>query len=91
MFSVSDCGDPGTPENGNTIGDSFIFGSIINHTCDIGYELFGTSQRECLVNQSWSGSLPMCESKFTKLLEPRYWLVTWCTFSHWLWRSWYTN
>ena len=67
-FLVSDCGDPGTPENGNTIGNNFTFGSMINHTCNEGYIINGPSQRECLANQSWSGILPDCDSKFTKTL-----------------------
>ena len=65
---VSDCGDPGTPMNGTTIGSSFTFGSAINHTCDSGFAISGSSQRECLANGSWSGSLPTCVGKFTKTL-----------------------
>ena len=64
-FSVSDCGDPGTPINGNTIGDTFTFGSIINHTCNVGFEINGPLQRQCLHNASWSGLLPTCDSKLT--------------------------
>ena len=75
VFSVSDCGDPGTPINGNTIGSSFTFGSIINYTCNLGFLINISSQRECLDNGSWSGSLPTCESKFTKILCPA--LITW--------------
>ena len=71
-FVVSDCGDPGTPDNGNTIGDSFTFGSIINHTCNEGYIINGPPQRECLANQSWSGTLPTCDSKFIKILALKH-------------------
>ena len=63
ILSVSDCGDPGTPANGSTIGDTFTFGSIINQTCNVGFVNKGPSQRECLANTSWSGSLPTCNSK----------------------------
>ena len=63
FFSESDCGDPGTPANGSTFGDTYTVGSTVNHTCNMGFELVGSSQRECLVNASWSGSLPTCESK----------------------------
>ena len=66
VISVSDCGDPGAPIDGNTIGNSFIFGSIINHTCDLGFVINGSNQRECLGNGSWSGSLPTCKRRFTK-------------------------
>ena len=65
FLSVSDCGDPGTPANGSTIGDTFTFGSIINQTCNVGFATNGSSQRECLGNATWSGSLPICESKFS--------------------------
>ena len=40
------------------------FGSIVNHTCDTGYNLDGASQRECLANETWSEPLPTCVSKF---------------------------
>ena len=75
-ISVVDCGDPGTPLNGNTTGTfintgsadagrvlSTTFGSIVNHTCDEGYRLVGESQRECLSNGSWSAPLPTCLCK----------------------------
>ena len=61
--AVIDCGDPGTPSNGNTIGTSTTFGSIVNHTCNIGYILNGEDQRECLSNGFWSSPLPTCISK----------------------------
>lgn len=64
-LSVSDCGDPGTPANGNTIGNNFTFGATVNHTCNMGYVINGPSQRECLGNRSWSGFLPTCDSKLT--------------------------
>ena len=70
VFPVSDCGDPGTPINGNTIGSSFTFGSIINYTCNVGFLINILSQRECPDNGNWSGSLPTCQSKFTKILWP---------------------
>ena len=71
-ISVVECGDPGTPLNGNTTGTfintgsedagrvlSTTFGSIVNHMCDEGYRLVGESQRECLSNESWLALLPM--------------------------------
>ena len=58
------CGDPGVPQNGNTFVISVSVGSIVNHTCNIGYNLEGADQRECLSNGNWSELLPMCISKF---------------------------
>ena len=45
------------------------FGSIVNHTCDEGYNLIGESQRICLATGMWSAPLPSCMSKLqlTKL------------------------
>ena len=57
------CGDPGTPSNGDTEGTVTTFGSIVNHTCNEGYELNGANERECLANRSWSAPLPTCNSK----------------------------
>ena len=62
--TVIDCGDPGTPDNGDTMQTTTTFGSIVNHTCDVGYSLNGTSQRECLADETWSEPLPICVSKF---------------------------
>ena len=64
FYIVTDCGDPGIPSNGNTMVTSTTFGSLVNHTCNEGFLLNGESQRVCLVNGSWSDSLPTCTSKF---------------------------
>ena len=76
---VVDCGNPGTPSNGFTIGIFFengsgdllipvittTFGSVVNHTCPLeGDMLVGAFQRECLANGSWSAPLPTCESNY---------------------------
>ena len=74
---VVDCGEPGTPTNGNTMGTlinitstdvvtlalSTTFGSLVNHTCDEGFRLIGATLRECLANGNWSAPLPTCECK----------------------------
>ena len=66
MPIVIDCGDPGTPANGDTMVTTTTIGSIANHTCDTGYMLNGADQRECLSNGTWSPDLPTCISKLTK-------------------------
>ena len=71
---MSDCGDPGRPINGNTSAVTFTIGSVVNHTCNEGFVLNGTSQRECLTNGSWSGSLPTCDSKTTTTTIVTSWL-----------------
>ena len=56
-----DCGDPGTPTNGTrNITGTTLF-SIVQYSCDDGYILIGSSVRECLSNESWSGVAPECE------------------------------
>ena len=81
---VVDCGDPGTPFNGNTMGTlvtigptdirglSTTFGSVVNHTCNEGYRLVGAFERECLSNGSWSAPLPTCECKQLSLSLPKW-------------------
>ena len=39
------------------------FGSIVNHTCNLGFALNGSNQRMCQENGEWSQPLPSCESK----------------------------
>lgn len=60
---VVDCGDPGILSNGNTVGTTTTFNSVVNHTCNMGYALNGTNQRVCLESGNWSAPLPMCISK----------------------------
>ncbi|KAK2150684.1 hypothetical protein LSH36_395g01037 [Paralvinella palmiformis] len=33
---------------------------LVTYTCNFGYELHGSGQRECLANGSWSGESPTC-------------------------------
>ena len=60
---IVNCGDPGTPSNGDTEGTVTTFGSIVNHTCNEGYVLNGANERECLANGSWSAPFPSCDSE----------------------------
>ena len=71
VFLVIDCGDPGIPINGSTTGTSTTFGSVVTHTCDVGFMLDGADQRECILDDSsngvWSEPLPTCTSKYNLL------------------------
>lgn len=61
VCSQIDCGDPGTPTNGTrNITGTTLF-STVQYSCDDGYILIGSSVRECLGNESWSGIAPECE------------------------------
>jgi len=61
IHTVNNCDNPGRPENGNTFGDDFSVGAIVNHTCNVGYVLNGASERECLPSGNWSEPLPICD------------------------------
>ena len=58
--SVVDCDDPGTPLNGKRQLNITTFGSIVEFSCNNGYELVGRQQRTCGSTGQWSGSVPVC-------------------------------
>jgi len=68
IIIVIKCGDPGRPDNGNTIRTSITFGSTVAHTCNEGFVLDGADHRECIsldgITGMWSPPLPTCNSKF---------------------------
>ena len=55
-----DCGDPGTPTNGQRTLSSTTYNSVVTYTCDVGYTLQGSNSRTCQSNGQWSGSIPHC-------------------------------
>ncbi|XP_053397191.1 sushi, von Willebrand factor type A, EGF and pentraxin domain-containing protein 1-like [Mercenaria mercenaria] len=55
-----DCGNP-TPTNANVNSTSFKYGSVIEITCNKGYNITGESVMVCLANGSWSSGSPTCE------------------------------
>ncbi|XP_062584734.1 sushi, von Willebrand factor type A, EGF and pentraxin domain-containing protein 1-like isoform X2 [Saccostrea cucullata] len=57
---VMSCGHPGTLYNGYLNGSEFFQGKTVNYSCNEEYKLIGDSQRTCLSNKTWSGSLPTC-------------------------------
>ena len=59
-FLVIDCGFPGEPEDGSVDASETTFRSIARYSCDDGYELEGSSTRQCGSNSLWSGSVPTC-------------------------------
>ncbi|XP_073075332.1 CUB and sushi domain-containing protein 1 isoform X4 [Manis javanica] len=56
------CDDPGTPAHGSRLGDEFKTKSLLRFSCEMGYQLRGSSERVCLLNGSWSGLQPVCEA-----------------------------
>ena len=63
-----DCGDPGTPTNGQRSLSSTTYNSVVTYTCDVGYTLQGSNSRTCQSDGEWSGSVPQCSREFTVTL-----------------------
>ena len=55
-----DCGDPGTPSNGQRSLSSTTYNSVVTYTCDVGYILQGSNSRTCQADAQWSGSVTQC-------------------------------
>ena len=68
FFLAIDCGDPGTPTNGQRSLSSTTYNSVVTYTCDVGYTLQGSNSRKCLYTGRWKGSVPQCISKSVKSL-----------------------
>ena len=62
-FSAINCGDPGTPTNGQRTLSSTTYNSVVTYTCDVGYTLQGSNSRTCQSSGQWSGSVPQCSSE----------------------------
>lgn len=64
MMGTKECGitcpSPSSIENGNISGETYTYGYLITHSCDSGYKLEGTADRECQIDGSWSGDVPKC-------------------------------
>ncbi|KFM77244.1 Sushi, von Willebrand factor type A, EGF and pentraxin domain-containing protein 1, partial [Stegodyphus mimosarum] len=58
---IRECSTPPAPENGWVKSEGFIIGSTATYHCNDGYELEGSMTRSCLVNESWSLSIPRCK------------------------------
>ncbi|GFY55938.1 serine protease 42 [Trichonephila inaurata madagascariensis] len=56
------CPDPGVPEYGTRIGDSFKVGAKVTFKCFMEFELIGSFERYCLPNGRWSGELARCNN-----------------------------
>ena len=66
VCSQIQCPDLGQPVNGQRSTDVLTFRTVQNFTCNRGYNMTGGSKSiECLANKSWTGTVPVCSSKFT--------------------------
>ncbi|XP_072169986.1 uncharacterized protein [Diadema setosum] len=67
------CEDVGIPEKGQRSGDLFRFGDTVSFTCDVGYELRGEAEIQCLLAGSsggvaWNRPVPLCVKQLTTML-----------------------
>ena len=61
-LSVVDCGLLAPPVNGSIMISETTFESLSTFTCGSGFNLFGSSFRQCQANGEWSGTNTTCES-----------------------------
>ena len=59
-IAAINCGDPGTPTNGQRSLSSTTYNSVVTYTCDVGYTLQGSNSRTCQADGQWSGSAAQC-------------------------------
>ncbi|XP_016136368.1 CUB and sushi domain-containing protein 3-like, partial [Sinocyclocheilus grahami] len=59
--SSGTCGDPGTPSHGSREESDFRIRSKVHFSCSVGYKLFGSAERMCFPNGTWSGTQPSCK------------------------------
>ena len=58
--NIVNCGNPGSPSNGQLNGDNFNYSSIVTYLCDNGFALHGSKTLTCLMNGTWNSSVPIC-------------------------------
>ncbi|XP_041962329.1 CUB and sushi domain-containing protein 3 isoform X2 [Alosa sapidissima] len=59
--SSGSCGDPGTPAHASREAGSFQLRSKVRFTCHTGHTLYGSAERICFPNGTWSGKQPTCK------------------------------
>ncbi|XP_029026251.1 complement C2 [Betta splendens] len=57
---AGECSDPGIPPGAHRSG-RFYTGEKVIYRCQSGLDLLGSSERVCLKNREWSGSMPRCQ------------------------------
>ncbi|KAL9953970.1 hypothetical protein ACROYT_G041454 [Oculina patagonica] len=68
-LGLVNCGNPGSPSEGQMIGSRFWTGEAVSFVCNPGYHLIGPSSRLCLPSGNWSGIQPECRLKGAALLD----------------------
>ena len=55
------CGDPGTPVHASREAGNFKLRSKVRFICVSGHTLYGSAERICFPNGTWSGRQPFCK------------------------------
>ncbi len=55
------CGDPGMPANGSSMGQEYSYQSIVTFQCDDGFELIGSTAITCGDDNQWNSTVPTCD------------------------------
>uniref|UniRef100_A0A668AKV0 CUB and Sushi multiple domains 3 n=1 Tax=Myripristis murdjan TaxID=586833 RepID=A0A668AKV0_9TELE len=65
--SAGTCGDPGTPAHASREAGNFKVRSKVRFTCAVGHTLYGSAERICFPNGTWSGRQPFSPNCTTKI------------------------
>ncbi|KAK7933417.1 hypothetical protein WMY93_004313 [Mugilogobius chulae] len=57
---VASCGWLPTPKNGRKNGTHYLEGDTLSFACDQGFVLYGSAERMCLKDETWTGEQPYC-------------------------------
>ena len=57
------CPDLGLLENGNRSTSLRSFGTVVDYSCNDGYQLVGEQTLTCNTDRSWNASSPSCHGK----------------------------
>uniref|UniRef100_A0AAY4CA40 C3/C5 convertase n=1 Tax=Denticeps clupeoides TaxID=299321 RepID=A0AAY4CA40_9TELE len=61
---AEDCSNPGIPPGGRRIGNRFRIGDKVQYQCEMGLDLLGSVERECLDSGEWSGTETRCQAQY---------------------------
>ena len=90
-ISVVDCGDPGTPQNGNRNFTDTLEGSVVTYTCNTGFELVGNPTQVCELTPDgaiWNSTRPECRRMVNVIHAESVYIHNFCSCC--VWKSWYT-
>ncbi|KAM9323892.1 complement factor B-like [Gastrophryne carolinensis] len=59
------CPDPGIPIGSTKVGHFYRIDSKVTYECQYGLKMFGSKERVCREDKTWSGSEPSCRSWYT--------------------------